>query len=561
MPGSAAIADPATDYASAVCGGEILAGELVRLACERHLRDQGPGGRARGLKWKPEVAQDVFDFFEGLLKHSKGKWAGRAFTLQPWQHFALGSLFGWFKDKVRRFTIGHVEVARKNGKTTLASGVGLKLLVVDGEPGAEVYTAATKKDQARITHEESVRMVKASPDLAESVRVFKSNLSVEATDSKYEPLTAEGDSLDGLNVHGAILDELHAWKQRLLWDVLETATGARRQPLFLVTTTAGVGRGGIWWERREAAIRALKARGPEDAGFDDSLFALIYTLDDGDDWTDEKNWVKANPSLGVTVRVEELREKCRQARETPGKQNPFKRLRLNVPTEQVDRWLDLAVWDEGADATDPESLKGRPCWGGLDLAKVKDLSALALLFPPQEEGEKWKLLTWFWVPEEDVGVRSKRDRVDYDRWAAGGRVVATPGNTTDFRFIQAEISRLCQVYDVRRIAFDRMFAGPLVNDLTDEGVPMLEFGQGFLSMAQPTAEFERLVVGRQLQHDGHPVMRWCVGNVAVRQDPAGNLKPDKGKSTERIDGVVAAVMALGAAMADTETGGTTVEVW
>lgn len=546
--------DPAAAYARAVASGAVAAGELVRLACERHLRDLA-GGAARGLWYDAAAAQTALDFF-ALLRHSKGKWAGRPFALQPWQQFAVGSLFGWRRaDGTRRFRVGHVEVARKNGKTTLAAGLGLLLLVLDGEPGAEVYAVATKRDQARITHEESVRMVRASRALSKRVAVSRVNLSVAATQSKYEPLTSEGDSLDGLNVHGAVCDELHAWKDRLLWDVLETATGARNQPLFLVTTTAGTSRTGIWWERREIALRAVRARGPEDAGWDDSVFGLIYTLDEGDDWTDEAVWAKGNPSLGVTVRLEELREKCRQAQESPGKQNPFKRLRLNVPTEQADRWIDLAVWDEGAEPVAAEALRGRPCYGGLDLGRVRDLSALALLFPPLEEGERWQLLLWLWCPEEDIALRSRRDRVPYDVWVREGLIEATPGNFTDFAAIARRVLELAGEYDVREIAYDRTFAGELVQTLTDEGIAMVEFGQGFLSMAGPTGELDRLLTGRQLRHGGHPVLRWMAGNVAVRQDPAGNLKPDRQRSGEKIDGVVALVMALGRAMVRDQAAG------
>lgn len=553
-------ADLTTAYAEAVGSGKILAGELVRLACRRHLADLETGAR-RGLTFNPQAAQVAFDFFS-FLRHSKGKWAGQAFDLQPWQQFVIGSLFGWKKaDGSRRFSVGHVEVARKNGKTTLGAGIGLALFVIDGEAGAEVYTTATKKEQASLTHEESKRMVKASPALTRKVQVFKNNLSIAKTNSKFEPLSADGHKLDGLNVHGAIIDELHAWKQRLLWDVLETATGARRQPLFLITTTAGYDRHSIWWERRQAAIAALKARGPDDAGWDDSLFSYIATLDPSDDWRDETCYIKANPSLGVTVQLDELKAKRDQAVATPGKQNPFMRLRLNIPTEQVDRWLDLAQWDAGAEPIDSEILKGRTCWGGLDLARVRDLTAFVLLFPPETEGEKWKILCWFWCPEDDIRLRSERDQVPYEVWRSQGLLTATPGNTTDFTFVAAEIVRLAGLYAIREIAYDRTFAGELIQTLQNEGLEMVEFGQGFLSMAAPTAELERMVAGSLLQHGGHPIMRWNAGNVAVKQDPAGNLKPDKQRSGERIDGIVALIMATGRAMVAEPTATPSVEVW
>lgn len=545
--------DPVTAYARDVVAGRVVAGKPVRQACERHLRDlkEGP---ARGLRWDPAAAQVVFDFFR-LLQHSKGRWAGRPFELQPWQQFVVGSLFGWKRaDGTRRFRTGHVEVARKNGKSTLAAGVGLALFLLDGEPGAEVYTAATKRDQAKITHEESKRMVKASPSIRKRVSVFKDNLSVPATNSKYEPLTSEGDSLDGLNVSGAIMDELHAWKLRLLWDVLETATGARDQPLFLITTTAGFDKHSIWWERRELALKVL------DGIFDDdSLFAYIATLDEGDDWTDERVWAKGNPGLGVTVKVEELREKCEQARQVPGKQNAFRRLRLNVPTEVSQRWIDMELWDACAGRVDEEELAGRECWAGLDLGRVSDLSALALLFPPDADDPYWYLLLRFWCPEDDVKERSRQDRVPYDLWVSQGLIRTTPGNTTDYGFVQRDVVADAGRFRIREIAFDRTFAGEIIQGLQDEGLDMVAFGQGFLSMAAPTAEFERLLKAAVLRHGGNPVLRWMASNVAVRQDPAGNLKPDKEKSAEKIDGIVAAIMAVGRAVLREEEGNPTVE--
>jgi phage terminase large subunit-like protein len=538
--------------------GEVVTGKLVRAACERHLRDLEDGGK-RGLHYDEDAAALAFEFFD-LLTHSKGKWAGEAFVLEPWQKFVVGSLWGWRRgDGTRRFRVAHVEVARKNGKTTLAAGIGLLLFLVDGEAGAEVYTLATKKDQAKLAHGESVRMVRASRSLRKRVKVFKDNLCHEPSNSKYEPLGADSTTLDGLNVSGAIADELHAWKQRHLWDVVETATGAREQPLIFAITTAGMmDRNSIWWERRELAVKLLEGT----PGFEnDELFGYVATLDKGDDWRDPATWAKGNPSLGVSVKAEEIAKQVAEAARAPGKQNVVKRLRLNVPTEQVSRWLDMEVWILGGGEIDAEGLKGRECYGGLDLARVKDLSAFALLFPPAEEGEKWKLLVQFYCPEEGIMDRVRNDRVPYDRWRDQGWLTATPGNTTDFAFIAADVLAAAGRYDLRQVAFDRTFGGELINTLTNEGVPLLEWGQGFLSMAAPTAELERMLLGGELLHGGNPVLEWNAGNVTVKQDPAGNLKPDKAKSSEKIDGVVAAIMALGAAMQREPAATPTVEVW
>jgi phage terminase large subunit-like protein len=538
---------PVSRYARSVLSGETVAGEFVRLAAARHLRDLEDGPE-RGLRFDLRAADVALDFFR-LLKHSTGKWAGTAFELQPWQVFVIGSLFGWKRlDGSRRFTIGHVEVARKNGKSTLAGGVGLLLFLLDSEAGAEVYTVATKKDQAKLTHDEAKRMVQASPHLAKRVAIYKDNLSVAATHSKFEPLASDSDSLDGLNVSGAIMDELHAWKQRGLWDVMETATGARRQPLFLVTTTAGYNRHSIWWERREMALNTLRGLTPND-----SLFAFVATLDPEDDWTDEKVWAKANPSLGVTVRLEELREKCDEAKQVPGKQNAFKRLRLNLPTEQASLWLDLEKWDACAGPVDEESLLGRPCFGGLDLSATTDLSALALLFPPEADDEPWKLLVRFWLPGDDLRERSIRDGVPYGEWSDRGLIHLTDGSSIDYDAIEAQVLLDAERFAMQELAFDRYLANQLVTRLQDRhGVNVVGFGQGFVSMAGPAKEFEVLVISGRLAHGGNPVLRWQAGCTAVKQDAAGNVKPDKASSTARIDGIVASLMALGRAMVRTE---------
>lgn len=542
--------DPCTLYARAVCRGDITAGELVRLACKRHLDDL-VSGKDRDLYFDEVDAQEAYDFF-ALLCHSKGQWAGQPFRLEPWQYFVVGSIFGWKRaDGTRRFRVAHVEVARKNGKTTLAAGIGLYLLVLDDEAGAEVYTVATKRDQARLAHDESKRMVKASPALRRHVKPFKDALTVETSDSKYVPLGADADTLDGLNIHGAICDELHAWKLRDLWDVIETATGARRQPLMFPITTAGVGRSGIWWERRDLAVKVLQGVVP-----DDGLFAAIYTLDEGDDWTSEKHWLKANPSLGVSLRVEELRERCREAIATPGKQNAFKRLRLNIPTQQVTLWLDLARWDKCAgDDLTWEALKGRECYSGLDLSATTDMTALAHVFPPRDDRERWKALLRYWLPGADLAERCRRDHAPYDLWSQQNWLSLTEGDVVDYDFVEACIVEDAGYFRMQTLAIDRWGSNQLTTRLKDHhGLPVEGFGQGFASMAAPCKELEILVTSARFAHGQHPVLRFNVACAAVKQDPAGNRKPDKVTSTGRIDGLVAVLMGLGAALVAPQLG-------
>ncbi len=547
---------PATAYARNVVEGRIVAGELIRLACQRHIDDL-EHGTERGLWFDHDEARRRVGFFP-LLKHSKGKWAGKTFELQQYQQWMTGCIFGWKRrDRHRRFRVAHVEMARKNGKTQWASGMGNCVLVMDREGGAEIYNVAGKFDQAKLTHDESKRMVKSSPALSKRLSVFKNAICDESTNSKYLPLGADSDTLDGLNIHMAICDELHAWRRRSLWDVIETATGAREQPLIVITTTAGYDKHSIWWERREYAIAVLKGVVP-----DDSLFAAIFTLDDKDEWTDESTWVKANPSLGVTVKLADLRKECEEAKAVPGKQNAFRRLKLNMPTEQADRWLDVATWDVCAGAAfDEDELAGRECFGGLDLSATLDLTALVWLFPPEDEEGAWRVLWRFWLPGDGIAERARRDAVPYDLWASQGHLELVPGNTIEYDLVEAQVLKDAERFQVRELAFDRYFANQLTLSLQDEGVNVVGYGQGFASMAAPTKELEKLVVSGTLAHGGHPVARWNASNVAVKQDPAGNLKPDKSRSTGRIDGIVALCMALGRAMVARQAGPLAVEVW
>lgn len=529
-------------YARGVVTGKVLAGQLVKHACQRHLDDLAKG-KVRGLRWDSNAARHAIEFF-GHLRHSTGEWANQPFTLQPWQAFVVGSLFGWKRaDGLRRFRTAYVEVARKNGKSAMLAGISLYALLADGEPGSHVYAAATTRDQARIVFGEAERMVDASPALRARVTRTVNNLAVMATSSWFRPLSADASKMDGLNVHFAAVDEVHEHPNPEIIQKLNTATGARRQPLIFEITTAGHDRQSVCWQHHEFSIKALEGSVPAEAA--DSWFAYIATIDTGDDWTNPAVWIKANPSLGVTVKVEDLKRQVEEAREMPAQQNAIRRLRLNEWTEQVTRWIDMGVWADGAEPFDEDDLVGRTCYGGLDLARVNDLSSLALVFPPEQPGETVKVVWRHWCPEDDILRRARRDRAPYTVWRDQGWLVATEGNTTDFRFIEAEILDLTTRFNILEVAYDRTFAGELVRNLQDEGVAMVEFGQGFISMGPAAAEFMRLLIGREMQHGGNPVATWCASNVTVRRDPAGNEKPDKERSTERIDGVVAAIMAVG----------------
>jgi len=370
------------------------------------------------------------------LRHSKGEWAGQKFVLEPWQHFIIWNLFGWMDQTgFRRFKTGYLEIARKNGKTTLIAGIGLYLFCADGESGAEVYSAAVKRDQAIISHAEATRMVKKSSDLRSLIGIFKNNLHIEGDACKFEPLGRDSDSCDGLNVHGALIDELHAHKTRDMWDVLETATGSRRQPLQMAITTAGFDRQSICWEQHEYVQKILNG-----IISDDTYFGIIYSIDTKindedkeDDWKDESNWIKANPNLGVSVKLNDLQRKALKAKEMPSALNNFLRKHLDVWVAQSTRWINIDLWDKNyAYDIREDELMGKLCFGGLDLSTVSDLTAWVMIFPDEGNPEQIDVLSRFWCPESKLYDRSNRYRHHYESWHREGWLNIVPGDAIDY---------------------------------------------------------------------------------------------------------------------------------
>ncbi|MFZ4773945.1 MAG: terminase large subunit [Terrimicrobiaceae bacterium] len=496
-------------------------------------------GSERGLRFDEAGAGFAIGFFK-FLKHSKGEWAGLTIELEPWQMFIIAMLFGWKRaDGTRRFRTSYTEVARKAGKSTIGAGIGLYLFMADGEGGAEVYTAATKRDQARITHAEATRMIKASPSLRKRVQVFKDNLNIPDTACKFEPLGADSDTMDGLNVHAAIIDEVHAHKTRDVWDKLETGTGARRQPMLFAITTAGFNRQSLCWQLHEYSQKIL-----DNVLQDDSFFGIVYTLDEGDDWEDERTWIKANPNLGVSKKIADMREKATKAKAMPAALNAFLRLELNVWTQSETKWVSIEHWNACSKAVDATGLRGRTCYGGLDLSSNIDVTAFVLVFPPQAKDDDYQVLCRFFIPEESMTERSKRDRVPYDAWVRQGYITATPGNVIDYGFVMDQIDQDAQAYDLDEVAFDRWGATKIVQEIEAKGLTCVQFGQGFASMSAPMNELERLILGHKLAHSNNPVLTWMANNLVTDEDAAGNIKPSKEHSIERIDGMVALVMAL-----------------
>jgi phage terminase large subunit-like protein len=533
-------------YMQDVLSGEQVACKWVRLAVQRHLADL-ESGPARGLRFDAATGEHVCEFFK-FLRHSKGEWAGQIVQLEPWQMFILYVLFGWKRaDGTRRFRTAYIEVARKNGKSTLAAGVGLYLFLADLEPGSEVYSAATKLEQAKITHAEATRMVKSSPDLRRRVEIYKNNLSVKNTASKFEPLSNDSETLDGLNVHAAIIDELHAHKDRALYDVIETATSSRRQPLLFNITTAGFDRNSFCHSMHDFVEKVLEGA-IKNTVLDDSIFGIIFSLDEGDDWRDEKNWFKANPNLGISKKLDNLREKAKRAAEMPSALNSFLVKELDVWTTSFTKWINYEKWHKCGGAVDANGLRGRTCFAGLDLSSTTDISAFVLVFPPQTEKDFYQILCRFWVPEEAMRERSRRDRVPYDAWVRQGYITATSGNVIDYDFILAQVDEDARQFDLQEIAFDRWGATKIIQGIEEKGLTCVQFGQGFASMSPPMKEFEKLYLSEKIQHGNNPVLNWMADNLVASVDPAGNIKPDKAKSREKIDGQVALIMALDRAL-------------
>lgn len=495
--------------------------------------------------YSQEAAERALTFIRHL-RHTKGQWAGQPFRLLPWQEDFVRRLFGTLRpDGTRQYRRCLLAVAKKNGKSELAAAIALYLLFADREPAAEVVSAAGDKEQASIVFQTAVQMVQRNPTLARRCRILDSTkrIVVPATYSVYRVVSAESYTKHGPSLSGVIFDELHVQGTRDLWDSLTEGSGAaRRQPLVLALTTAGTDRQSICYEVWDYARKV------RDGVIDDpSFLPVLYEPDPQDDWEDESTWAKANPSLGAIVRLEELREAYRRAKETPASQNSFRRLRLNQWVAQESRWLDLGDWQACAGEVDPESLRGRPCFGGLDLSSTTDLSAFVLVFP-LEDG-RVAVLPYFWAPRETALRAEKRDRVPYTTWERMGAITLTEGDAVDYARIEADIQALAAQFPIVDVAFDRWNAGYLVQRLQEDGANMVPFGQGYASMSAPMRHLQALVLGRKLLHPGHPVLDWCCDNLAVEQDAAGNLKPSKAKSRHRIDGMVALVMALGRMLA------------
>jgi phage terminase large subunit-like protein len=538
---------PVSHYAWRVLTGRVLACRFVILACERHFYDLRTG-RARGIGFSQKHAAFAMRFFQQFLRHSKGEWAGRALMLEPWQEFAIGSVYGWWRsNETRRFRSAYEEVARKNGKSTMAAGAGLFGLVADQEPGAEIYAAATKREQARIIFAEAQNMVRGSPDLSSQLTVLKLNISHDRTMSKFEPLSADDRTLDGLNPHLVLVDELHKHRTRAVLDVLDTALGARRNPLLWMITTAGDDDP----ETVYAAENAYAAQVLEGTLVDDSYFAVIYTLDAGDRWDDPGMWIKANPNLGISLKLDDLERSRDKAIGSPPNQAAFKRLRLNLRTGDANRAIDMEVWGRNSlGPFDPAEMAGRRFFAGLDISAKIDLTAWVKLYPPVEAGQRWRVVPRFWMPSDTIQQKSDRDRVQYRRWIDAGLIEITEGNVVDQNEIEAAVSEDCRQGECISCGYDPWNATALAVRLADQGVPMNEFLQGMRSYTAPTKELEVMLLAERLDHGGNQVLAWMAANMMILTDRNLNRMPSKKHSVGRIDGMSGLIMAIGRSMVE-----------
>ena len=487
-------------------------------------------------------ADRAVTFIQNLC-HTKGKWAGTPFTLLPWQEQIVRDIFGIVKENGKRqFLTAYVEIPKKQGKSELAAAVALYLLYADNEQSAEVYGAACDRNQASIVFDVAKQMVQMSPALMRRSKITAAQKRIVnySNNGYYQVLSAEAYSKHGFNIHGVVFDELHTQPNRKLFDVMTKGSGdARMQPLYFLITTAGTDTHSICYETHQKAKDILEGR-----KIDPTFYPVIYGADEADDWTDPKVWKKANPSLNITVGIDKVEAACESAKQNPGEENSFRQLRLNQWVKQAVRWMPMDKWDACAFPVSEDDLEGRVCYGGLDLSSTTDITAFVLVFPPLDEEDKYCILPYFWVPEETLELRVRRDHVPYDVWERQGKLMTTEGNVVHYGYIEKYIERLGERFNIREIAFDRWGAVQMVQNLEGMGFTVVPFGQGFKDMSPPTKELMKLVLEQMIAHGGHPVLRWMMDNIFIRTDPAGNIKADKEKSTEKIDGAVATIMGL-----------------
>ena len=572
---SSSVDDPATLYAKEVHSGERVAGPDIRNACARHLRDLEDGPK-RGLTWDLAAANKAIRFYRTVLKLNGGEFEGLPFELLPWQKFIVGSIFGWkSSDGYRRFRVVYVESGKGSGKSPLAAGVGLTGLIADNEARAEIYAAATKKDQAMILFRDAVAMVQQSPELTKRLVCSGTgqniwNLAYLKSGSFFRPISSD-DGQSGPRPHMALIDEVHEHKTNMVVEMMRAGTKSRKQALIFMITNSGSNKRGPCWEYHEYGSRVASG-----ALTDDGFFAYICSLDEGDDpIQDESCWFKSNPSLqdADLPGMKYLREQVTEARGMPSKEAMVRRLNFCEWTGAESPWISWDVWSQAEERVPMSLLRNRPSVGGLDLSSTTDLTSFVLLFYPTYEDPHWRLLPYFWIPDHELDKREARDKVPYAAWVKSRDLETTPGRAISKLHVLRRLQTICDFFQVDKIAFDRWRIEDMRQLMTEYDITLpelVEFGQGFKDMGPAVDEFERRLLGiselpadedgdageffddalpaeavESLRHDGNPVMTWCAGNAVIVSDPANNRKADKAKATGRIDGIIAAIMATG----------------
>lgn len=510
----------------------------------RLLPNYDPYKGADDFYFDEEEANRVIFFFQNCLVHIKGELAGQLLVLEDWQKSYIGNLFGWMaKDGTgRRYRESLLYVPRKNGKSFISSGICIYMFLFDEEIGAEVVCAAFEKDQAKFVWDVAAKQINKHPSLKKLVKTYQASIIQPETDSLFKPISADARSSHGGNLHCAIMDELHVQRSADLVAGLETSQGSRRNPLFIMMTTSDFDRPSVCNQKHDYAKKVISGI-IEDHRF----LPCIYEASKDDDWRDPKIWRKANPNFGISIYEEYLARQCQKAIDDKVNENEFKRLHLNIKTEQSVRYIQMKDWDQCNGDVDFEALKGRECYGGLDLASIDDFAGLVLVFP-NEDGSL-DVLVRLWAPEDTAEKRQRTQGVPYVTWGEEGLIKLTPGEVIDYDYIEAEIVKLSEVFNIIGIGYDIYNAQQLQESLNNKhGINMVQFRQGWLSMNEPMKAMMRFLKKSMIRHGGHKVLRWMASNTAAKIDEAGNVKPDKKKSADKIDGIVALIMAIGMAL-------------
>lgn len=543
--------DKVTQYAKMVVAGKIIACKLVKKACQRHLKDlQKSKNKNYPYYFDAEQAEFVFQFSELFCRHSKGEWAGQPVILESWQKFVVGSIFAW-KEKttnLRRFTHVYIQVARKNGKSTIMAVIGNYVLVCDGEPGAEIYSAATKKDQARIIFDEAKRMVEKSPELRKILKTFSNNINFPDMQSKFEPLSQDSDTMDGLNLHLGLIDELHAHKNRDVYDVLDSSTGSRRQPLIISITTAGKNPNSFCHEQYEMGQNILN-----EVIENDRIFVFIAELDAEDDWRDENVWMKANPNLGVSIKIDILRAHAKVAKEQLSAQNEFICKRMNRWVSSTESFVDPEKWKACNIIIPKNELEKLDCFVGLDLASRNDLCSNVYEFPMPNN--KYAVLANSYLAEDRLFEKCKKDNVPYDLWAKEGYLTLSSGSMVDYELIFNDIMEKSKIYNILEICYDPWNATQLAIMLENEGFKCVEVRQGYKTLSEPTKDLECCISEQRIIHFNNPILTWNMNNLVVTRDANDNIRPDKSKTSYKIDCAMALIIAHTRAYVNDFSGG------